>query len=166
MYLVRTACQGNTCPWWRATPWVLGDCTGSGHPIHIGALLSNQPGQLGPCHMVGCQEDNKGQREKMSRWQGKEWGWQQPQEKEDDGRGVQGEQKSALVATTIYHNTKAYAWRFISYNTGIFMKGISFQFLVSLIHLNAGQLISCRRISKVHFIKEPTDFNGNFILIS
>ena len=34
---------------------VLGDCTGSGRPICIGAPLSNRPGQLGPDHKDGCQ---------------------------------------------------------------------------------------------------------------
>ena len=38
-----------------ASPWLLGDCTGSGRPIRIGAPLSNWPGQLGPYHMDGCQ---------------------------------------------------------------------------------------------------------------
>ena len=38
-----------------ASPWLLGDCTGSGRPIRIGAPLSNQLGQLGPYHMDSCQ---------------------------------------------------------------------------------------------------------------
>ena len=38
-----------------ASPWLLGDYTGSGRPIRIGAPLSNRPGQLGPYHMDGCQ---------------------------------------------------------------------------------------------------------------
>ena len=45
--------QGELLP--TASPWLLGDCTGSGHPIRIGAPLSNRPGQLGSYHMDSCQ---------------------------------------------------------------------------------------------------------------
>ena len=37
-----------------------------------------------------------------------------------------------------YHNTKAYATSYLSYNSNIIMKGLSFELLMSLIHLNAG----------------------------
>ena len=37
-----------------------------------------------------------------------------------------------------YHNTKAYATSYLSYNSNIIMKGLSFELLMSLIHLHAG----------------------------
>jgi len=38
-----------------ASPWLLSDCAGSGHPIHIGPRLSNWLDRLDPCDMAGCQ---------------------------------------------------------------------------------------------------------------
>ena len=68
MYLMIAARRCNIWPWWRvwplqscrellpmASPWLLSDCAGSGHPIHIGPRLSNQPDWLDPCDMAGCQ---------------------------------------------------------------------------------------------------------------
>jgi len=68
MYLMIAACRCNIWPRQRvwplqscrellpmASPWLLSDCAGSGHPIHIGPCLSNRPDQLDSCDMACCQ---------------------------------------------------------------------------------------------------------------
>jgi len=68
MYLMIAACWCNIWPRQRAwplqscrellpmaSPWLLSDCAGSGHPIHIGPCLSNWLDWLDPCDMAGCQ---------------------------------------------------------------------------------------------------------------